>query len=122
MATITSNPELWVNTMLVEEHGLALDGPKPGISGIVTFAAFVGVGAVPLLPYLVPASRLFSTSVMVALVACGLGAVRIPDLRNVTSTRLPRDKNNHVVYGSRLDAPGLRRAVVTTDGVRRRSD
>lgn len=55
MATITSNPELWVNTMLVEEHGLALDGPKPGISGIVTFAAFVGVGAVPLLPYLVPA-------------------------------------------------------------------
>lgn len=80
VATITSNPELWVNTMLVEEHGLALEGPKPGISGIVTFAAFVGVGAVPLLPYLAPSlnpDQVFSTSVAMALVAFfGIGLLK----------------------------------------------
>lgn len=80
VATITSNPQLWVDTMLVEEHGLALEGPKPVMSGTVTFAAFVAVGAVPLLPYLVPAlpaDRVFSTSVTMALVAFfGVGLLK----------------------------------------------
>ena len=80
VATITSNPKLWVDTMLVEEHGLALEGPNPVMSGTVTFVAFVAVGAVPLLPYLVPAlpaDRLFSTSVTMALVAFfGIGLLK----------------------------------------------
>lgn len=80
VATITSDPKLWVDTMLVEEHGLALEGPEPMISGTVTFVAFVTVGAVPLLPYLapaLPADRLFATSVTMALVAFfGVGLLK----------------------------------------------
>ncbi|MDP1271001.1 VIT1/CCC1 transporter family protein, partial [Klebsiella pneumoniae] len=41
-------------TMLREEHGLQTEGLSPLRSGLVTFAAFLVVGAVPLLPYAVP--------------------------------------------------------------------
>lgn len=52
--TITANRRLWVDTMLTEEHGLALEGPDPVRAGLTTFLAFLGVGLVPLLPYLLP--------------------------------------------------------------------
>lgn len=52
--TICSDRELWVETMLREEHGLQTEGLSPLRSGLVTFAAFLVVGAVPLLPYAVP--------------------------------------------------------------------
>ena len=52
--TITANRRLWIDTMLTEEHGLQLEGPDPLRAGATTFAAFVAVGLVPLLPYLVP--------------------------------------------------------------------
>jgi len=63
--TITANRELWVDTMLTEEHGLQLEGPDPLRAGATTFVAFFAVGLVPLLPYLVPAlpgELLFSSS------------------------------------------------------------
>lgn len=50
--TITANRERWVETMLVEEHGLPSQGPEPWRAAAATFAAFVAVGATPLLPYL----------------------------------------------------------------------
>lgn len=56
---ITSNRRLWVDTMLTDEWGLPLSGPTPWRAGLATFAAFVIVGFVPLLPFVV----LFSTSV-----------------------------------------------------------
>ncbi len=52
--TISSDEELWINTMLVEEHGLRLQTPSPSWAALVTFAAFCAVGAIPLLPYLLP--------------------------------------------------------------------
>lgn len=51
--TITSDRRLWIDTMLVEEHGVTLSERSPWRSAVVTFAAFVAVGAVPLLPLLV---------------------------------------------------------------------
>ncbi len=48
---IVSDRQLWIDTMLREEWGLALDGPVPIRAGLVTFFAFIAVGAVPLLPY-----------------------------------------------------------------------
>lgn len=63
--TISSDEELWINTMLVEEHGLQLQTPNPGRAALVTFGAFCAVGLIPLLPYLVSeleASVLFYVS------------------------------------------------------------
>lgn len=50
--TITANRERWVETMLIEEHGLASKGPEPWRAAAATFVAFVVVGGVPLAPYL----------------------------------------------------------------------
>lgn len=50
---VTSNRRLWVETMLREELGLALEGSSPMRAALVTFWAFVLVGAVPLLPFVV---------------------------------------------------------------------
>lgn len=48
---ICSDPEVWVATMIREEHQLNVEGISPLRSALVTFIAFLIVGAVPLLPY-----------------------------------------------------------------------
>ncbi len=52
VTTITDDQELWVETMLAEEYGIQAQGLSPWKSGATTFAAFLLVGAVPLLPFL----------------------------------------------------------------------
>jgi VIT1/CCC1 family predicted Fe2+/Mn2+ transporter len=37
--------------MLVEEHGLRLDTPKPLLSALMTFFSFFAIGLIPLLPF-----------------------------------------------------------------------
>lgn len=49
---ITSDHERWADTMLVEEHGMALQDHDAKKAGISTFVAFFLVGLIPLLPYL----------------------------------------------------------------------
>lgn len=53
--TISSDESLWVDTMIREEHGLELEGAHPLRAGLWTFGAFLVVGAIPLLPFLMPA-------------------------------------------------------------------
>ena len=50
--TITSDMRQWVDTMIREEHGMALDGPSPYRAAFVTFAAFICVGLAPLASFL----------------------------------------------------------------------
>lgn len=54
VATITANRDIWVDTMLTEEHGLGKAPHNPLAAALTTMAAFVAVGSVPLLPYIVP--------------------------------------------------------------------
>ncbi|MCK9487470.1 MAG: VIT1/CCC1 transporter family protein [Dehalococcoidia bacterium] len=48
---ITSDADRWVDTMLVEEHGIGLEGPNPVMAGMSTFLAFLLVGLIPILPF-----------------------------------------------------------------------
>lgn len=48
---ITSNRGLWINTMIQEEFGLPLEAPSPWKAGLTTFLAFILIGAIPLLPF-----------------------------------------------------------------------
>jgi VIT1/CCC1 family predicted Fe2+/Mn2+ transporter len=72
---ITSDERRWVETMLREEHGYPAWEPSPGRAGMVTFAAFVVVGSVPLASYLaarllgVPLERPFAWSCALTAVA-----------------------------------------------------
>ncbi len=69
--TICSDRRLWVETMLVEEHGLRKGTPNPWRSSLATFGAFVTVGAMPLMPFMVPGWSVelrFGLSVAVAAV------------------------------------------------------
>ncbi len=50
--TITQDRNLWIETMLSEEHGIQKSDPNPWNAALTTFAAFVFVGAMPLLPFL----------------------------------------------------------------------
>lgn len=50
---ISQNKQAFVNIMMLEELGLAVDDSSPAINGAVTFVAFVVFGIFPLLPYLI---------------------------------------------------------------------
>jgi VIT1/CCC1 family predicted Fe2+/Mn2+ transporter len=54
VTVITNDRKQWVDTMLTEEFGLRLETPSPIKAGLITFAAFVLVGAIPLLPLFAP--------------------------------------------------------------------
>lgn len=78
--TITADRRLWVDTMLTEELGLPLEPPGPLRAGLATFAAFLVVGLVPLLPFLVPSlelNRIFTVSCfLTALAFFAVGSVK----------------------------------------------
>lgn len=77
---ITSNRELWVDTMLTEELGLQPAGRKPVRAGLATFGAFLLAGLVPLLPFMITGlevARRFPASVL----ATGLAFLSIGMLK-----------------------------------------
>ena len=77
---ITSNHELWVETMLREEHGFGSGLRKPIAAGLATFLAFLIVGLVPLLPFVVPgvaAPQRFALSAVITGIAfASIGIVK----------------------------------------------
>lgn len=54
VAKITSDKKLWVDEMLVHEHGIITENrTSPLKNGFATFVAFIVAGTVPLIPYFV---------------------------------------------------------------------
>jgi VIT1/CCC1 family predicted Fe2+/Mn2+ transporter len=81
VATITSDHDLWAKTIIQEEFGLRPgDTGQPLQSGAATFAAFVLVGAIPLLPFAVPGlsiDRAFGASIAATSLAfLGIGIAK----------------------------------------------
>jgi vacuolar iron transporter family protein len=52
VATITADPARWEETMIKEEYDLPLSPVVAWKAALATFAAFVGVGLIPVLPFL----------------------------------------------------------------------
>lgn len=57
VVTITADRQLWIDTMIQEEYGMALEGPSALKAALITLVAFVVVGSVPLLPFFVEMAR-----------------------------------------------------------------
>jgi VIT1/CCC1 family predicted Fe2+/Mn2+ transporter len=67
--TITADKKIWLEIMLVEEHGLSRTTSNPWMSAGVTYLAFVTVGTIPLLAYALPSldmSQQFAVSAVLA--------------------------------------------------------
>jgi VIT1/CCC1 family predicted Fe2+/Mn2+ transporter len=77
VAKITSDRELWVRTMLMEEYGLPLEIRSPLLAALSTFSSFCLCGLVPLLPYLLGIKSTFLVStLMTALVFFAIGSAK----------------------------------------------
>jgi len=78
--TITADRELWIATMVAEEHGLDPNPAEPWRSGAATFAAFIAVGTVPLLPlallWLPTLQRFYISIALAALMFLAIGLVK----------------------------------------------
>lgn len=77
---ITSDRQLWVDTMIREEWGLQVEGADPVRAALATFLAFLMVGILPLVPFLataVAANKAFVLSAAITAVAFfGVGFVK----------------------------------------------
>jgi len=51
--TITQDRQLWIQTMLTEEHGVNLTTVNPLKAALATISTFICVGAVPLFPFFI---------------------------------------------------------------------
>ena len=69
VSTISEDKNLWVDTMLTEEHGIHKISPSPWASAGSTFFAFILIGAMPLLPFLVTTLSMQQKSFISASVA-----------------------------------------------------
>ncbi len=77
VAVITADMRRWIDTMITEEYGLALEVRSPLVAAASTFASFVACGLVPLLPFIAGAGAAFPISIaLTALVFFAIGSVR----------------------------------------------
>ena len=74
---ITADRERWVDLMMAGEYGLTGRGRPPLAAGLATFAAFLVLGLVPLLPYILrlPSPFLWA-SVSTAFAFTAVGALK----------------------------------------------
>lgn len=80
---ITSDRQRWVDMMITEELGLSLEGPSPFQAAAATFGAFVVVGSIPLLPFILQfitpnavTNPFLASTLMTAAAFFGVGAAK----------------------------------------------
>lgn len=77
---ITNDRRLWVDTMLTEELGLEVEGPDPSRAALATFLAFLVVGIVPLVPFVIPGlaldTRFLASAVATGAAFLGIGVAK----------------------------------------------
>lgn len=80
--TISGNKRLWIDTMLREEHGLQPGANNALLPASITFIAFILLGALPLIPFMVSAlpmpQQFILSSVIAALVFFSIGLLKSP--------------------------------------------
>ena len=59
---VTADPDLWIRTMLTEEHGLPLEVRSEWMAALSTFGAFLLCGLVPMMPFVFGTARAFEVS------------------------------------------------------------
>lgn len=89
VAVITRDPRRWVDTMLMEEHGLQLQGPAPLQAALVTFTAFCTIGAIPLLPFLLPLAATPEQLFALSAVCTALAFFLVGALKGMVLQRAP---------------------------------
>ncbi|MGE3245179.1 MAG: VIT1/CCC1 transporter family protein [Beijerinckiaceae bacterium] len=74
---IAADRKMWIDTMLLEEHGVMASNHSPLVAGAHTFAAFALCGMAPLLPYLLgyPAGLTIATTTS-CLVFFAIGSIK----------------------------------------------
>ncbi|MHC4877500.1 MAG: VIT1/CCC1 transporter family protein [Planctomycetota bacterium] len=83
VTVITADEKRWVQTMVQDEHGLALEGPDGFKAACATFVAFLLAGSVPLIVFLIDYFGLGSittpfavSSAMTGVAFFGIGALK----------------------------------------------
>jgi VIT1/CCC1 family predicted Fe2+/Mn2+ transporter len=61
---ISADKKKWIAMMMVDEYGLSPVDPHPMRAALVTFAAFLAAGIVPLIPFLFGAGQAFHVSMV----------------------------------------------------------
>ncbi len=100
VATITANRDRWIETMMVEEHGLHReDDGSPMLHAFMTFASFILFGSIPILPYLFaipPQNQFFITIITTGITLLFVGFLRSA----VTRERLIKGPLEILLVGS----------------------
>jgi len=74
---IARNRTSWIELMLVDEYGLSPVAPRPLRAAVLTFAAFLAAGMVPLMPFLIGLADAFTVSMaMTAAVFFAIGTLK----------------------------------------------
>lgn len=72
VSTISQNRTLWVDTMLIEEHGVQPYYQNAKKAALTTFSAFILVGAIPLIPFLFSTLEMGQQFVISAILAASM--------------------------------------------------
>ena len=86
---ITNDRELWLDTMMREELGLSLETRSPLIGGFTTYVAFLALGFVPLLSFVVAlfTPALGENTFLFSVILTGIGLFIIGALKTLVIER-----------------------------------